>query len=90
MTHCLSAIISEGSQFFVLPRTFGAAKIPAKFGMQMNDDELLTYSMVCGVGVACFGSHLWQSSGRSSRTRDIARVFQRGGNVLTEMQSISL
>lgn len=49
MTHSLSAIIGDGSEFFVLPRAFGPAKIPAKFGMQMKDDELLTYSMVCGV-----------------------------------------
>jgi hypothetical protein len=49
MTHLLAGMISEGSEFYVLPRAVGAAKIPAKFGMQLKDDELLTYSMACDV-----------------------------------------
>ena len=54
MTHALEGIAREGSVFFVLPRAFGAAKIPAKFGLQMEDHELLTYGMVSAVACNCF------------------------------------
>jgi hypothetical protein len=47
MAHALASMVMDGSDFFVLPRTFGAANIPAKFGLQLGHDELLTYAMVC-------------------------------------------
>ncbi len=57
MTHFLAGVIGDGSEFFVLPRAFGAAKIPAKYGLQLGDDDLLTYStvrcVVCGTAVCC-------------------------------------
>ena len=46
MAHALASVVRDGSQFFVLPRTFGAANIPAKFGLQLGHEELLTYAMV--------------------------------------------
>ncbi len=50
MTHALLGMATDGSTFFVLPRTFGAAKVPDKFGLRIEDDELLTYGMV-SVGI---------------------------------------
>ena len=45
MESSLAAMVATGSEFFVLPRLYGSVKIPAKFGFQLKDDELLTYSM---------------------------------------------
>ncbi len=45
MESALAAMVASGSEFFVLPRLFGSVKIPAKFGFQLKDGELLTYSM---------------------------------------------
>ena len=59
MTHALEGIAREGSVFFVLPRAFAAAKIPAKFGLQMQDNELLTYGMVRACCVVLFCLHCW-------------------------------
>jgi hypothetical protein len=53
MVHELASMVSCGSEFYVLPRTFGAAKIPVKFGLRLKEDELLTYEMVRPVGFRC-------------------------------------
>ncbi len=62
MTHFLAGVIGDGSEFFVLPRAFGAAKIPAKYGVQSGDDALLTYStvrgVVCGAVVCCNSNYV--------------------------------
>jgi hypothetical protein len=46
MTQAIAGVVADGSRFVVLPRTFGAANIPAKFEIRIADDQLLTYSMV--------------------------------------------
>ena len=42
----LKDIIDKGTEFFVLPRTFGTSNIAPSFRVQLNDDELLTYSLI--------------------------------------------
>ena len=42
----LKDVIDKGTEFFVLPRTFGTSNIAPSFRIQLNEGELLTYSMV--------------------------------------------
>ena len=46
MTLLLKDIIDKGTEFFVLPRTFGTSNIAPSFHIQLNEDALLTYSLI--------------------------------------------
>jgi hypothetical protein len=46
MTLLLKDIVDKGTNFFVLPRIFGVANIAPSFRVQLENDQLLTYSMI--------------------------------------------
>lgn len=46
MTLLLKNIVNNGTRFFVLPRVFGVANIAPSFRVQLENDQVLTYSMI--------------------------------------------
>jgi hypothetical protein len=46
MTLLLKDIVDKGTRFFVLPRVFGVANVVPSFRVQLENNELLTYSMI--------------------------------------------
>lgn len=48
LTHFLLEMTSKGTEFFVTSRTFGKAKIPPSYRLQLDESALLTYTMLRG------------------------------------------
>jgi len=46
LTHFLLEMTSKGTEFFVNSRTFGIAKIPPSFRLQLEESTVLTYAML--------------------------------------------
>jgi len=48
LTHFLLEMTSKGTEFFVNSRTFGKAKIPPSYRLQLEETAVLTYTMLRG------------------------------------------